>query len=52
VTTAFLVLLAWLVAETQHGTVLGLTERLVTGVQVTWPFVVTLALQGRLRLRR
>jgi hypothetical membrane protein len=46
VTAAFLVLLAWLVVETQHGTVLGLTERLVTGVQVTWPGVVALALRG------
>jgi Protein of unknown function (DUF998) len=47
VTAVFLILLAWLIDETQHGTVLGLTERLVTGVQVAWPFVVTLALRGR-----
>jgi hypothetical membrane protein len=49
VTAVFLVLLAWLTAETQHGTVLGLAERLVSGVQVTWPFIVTRALQRRLR---
>ena len=45
VTAVFLVLSAWLVAETQHGSALGLTERLVTGIQITWPFVVALALQ-------
>jgi hypothetical membrane protein len=48
VTAVFLVLLTWLAAETQHGAVLGLTERLVTGVQITWPFIVTRALQRRL----
>jgi len=45
VTVVFLVLLAWLIAETQHGTVLGLAERLVSGTQITWPFVVALTLQ-------
>ena len=50
VTAVFLVLSAWLVAETQHGSALGLTERLVSGIQITWPFIVALALrkaQGR-----
>ena len=47
VTAVFLVLLAWLIAETQHGAALGLTERLVTGVQMTWAFVVALTLQRR-----
>ena len=52
VTVVFLVLSAWLVAETQHGSALGLTERLVTGIQITWPFIVALTLhkaQGRER---
>ena len=45
VTVAFLVLLAWLVFETQDGTALGLAERLVSAVQVTWPLIVALALR-------
>jgi hypothetical membrane protein len=45
VTVVFLVLSAWLIAETQHGTVLGLAERLVSGIQITWPFAVALTLQ-------
>jgi hypothetical membrane protein len=44
VTVVFLVLSAWLIAETQHGSALGLTERLVSGIQITWPFIVALAL--------
>jgi hypothetical membrane protein len=44
VTTVFLALLAWLIFETQGGTALGLAERLVSAVQVTWPFVVAVAL--------
>jgi hypothetical protein len=40
VTTVFLALLAWVVFETQGGTALGLAERLVSTVQVTWPFIV------------
>jgi hypothetical membrane protein len=47
VTVVSLALLAWLVAETQGGAALGLAERLVTGLQMTWPFVVILALRGR-----
>jgi hypothetical membrane protein len=45
VTALFITLLAWLVFETQDGTVLGLAERLVSAVQLTWPFVVALALR-------
>lgn len=45
VTVAFLVLLAWLVFETQDGAALGLAERLVSAVQVTWPLIVALALR-------
>jgi len=46
VTVVFLVLSTWLVAETQHGSALGLTERLVSGVQITWPFIVILSLRS------
>jgi hypothetical protein len=42
-TVVFLVLLGWLVAQTRHGTVLGLAERLSCGVQTCWPFVVVVA---------
>ena len=52
VTVVFFILSAWLVAETQHGSALGLTERLVTGVQMTWPLVVALALQKAHRRQR
>jgi hypothetical membrane protein len=45
VTVAFLVLLAWLVFETRDGTALGLAERLVSAVQVTWPLIVAVALR-------
>ena len=45
VTVAFFVLLAWLVFETRDGTALGLAERLVSAVQVTWPLIVALALR-------
>jgi hypothetical membrane protein len=44
-TAVFLALLAWLVFETQGGTALGLAERLVSAVQVTWPLIVALALR-------
>ncbi|HEY1698962.1 MAG TPA: DUF998 domain-containing protein [Trebonia sp.] len=45
VTAVFLALLAWLVFETRGGTALGLAERLVSAVQVTWPLIVALALR-------
>src|SRR5487761_287984 len=45
VTAVFLALLAWLVFETQDGTVLGLAERMVSAVQVTWPLIVAVALR-------
>jgi hypothetical protein len=44
ITAVFLVLSAWLIAETQHGSALGLTERLVSGIQITWPFIVAVTL--------
>jgi hypothetical membrane protein len=46
VTVVSLALLTWLIAETQGGSALGLAERLVTGLQITWPFVVLLALRS------
>jgi hypothetical protein len=52
VTAVFLVLLAWLVFETQSGTALGLAERLVSAVQVTWPLIVALALRRGRRNRK
>jgi hypothetical membrane protein len=45
VTAVFLALLGWLVFETQGGTALGLAERLVSAVQVTWPLIVAVALR-------
>lgn len=46
VTAVSVALLAWLIAETQGGSDLGLAERLVTGTQVAWPFIVILALRN------
>ena len=53
VTVVSLALLTWLIAETQGGSALGLAERLVTGLQITWPFIVILALRsGKVRNER
>jgi hypothetical membrane protein len=53
VTVVSLALLTWLIAETQGGSALGLAERLVTGLQITWPFIVLLALRsGKARTER
>jgi Protein of unknown function (DUF998) len=52
VTAVFMVLLAWLVIQTQGGSVLGLAERLTSSIQITWPFVVALALRSSLRRPR
>src|ERR1700733_8478524 len=49
VTAVFLALLAWLVFETQDGPVLGLAERLVSAVQITWPLIVALTLRRAAR---
>jgi hypothetical protein len=49
VTAVSIALLAWLVIETQGGSVLGLAERLSSSIQITWPFVVALALRFRSR---
>jgi hypothetical protein len=45
VTAVSIALLGWLVIETQCGSVLGLAERLTSSVQITWPFIVTVALR-------
>lgn len=45
VTAVFTALLGWMVIETQGGSLLGLAERLTSGVQTCWPFIVALALQ-------
>jgi hypothetical membrane protein len=45
VTAVFLILLAWLVSETQGGSDLGLAERLCSSVEICWPFVVALSLR-------
>lgn len=44
VTAVFLVLLCWLVIETQGGSDLGMAERLTSSVQTSWPFVVAVVL--------
>jgi hypothetical protein len=41
----FLALTGWLLVETQDGTLLGLSERVMSGVMTTWPFVVALAVR-------
>jgi hypothetical membrane protein len=45
VTAVFLVLLGWLVIETQGGSDLGLAERLFLSTETCWPFTVTIALR-------
>src|SRR5260370_20899704 len=40
VTAVFVALLGWLLAETRHGSVLGLAERLTSSIQTCWPFIV------------
>jgi hypothetical protein len=49
VTAVFMTLLAWLVAETRDGSVLGLAERLTSSIQTCWPFITAVTL---LRTRR
>ena len=51
VTAVFMVLLGWLVIETQGGSDLGLAERLTTSTEVCWPFVVAVALRQTTRPR-
>jgi hypothetical protein len=49
VTAIFVALLAWVLTETRHGSVLGLAERMTTAVQMSWPFVLALALRATSR---
>jgi Protein of unknown function (DUF998) len=49
VTAVFVALLGLLLAETRDGSVLGLTERLTTSIQTSWPFIIAVALR---RIRR
>jgi len=51
VTAVFLVLLGWLVIETQGGADLGLAERLSVSIETCWPFVVVVALRHATRPR-
>jgi Protein of unknown function (DUF998) len=46
VTAVSIALLGWLVIQTQGGSVLGLAERLTSSIQITWPFIVALALRA------
>jgi uncharacterized protein DUF998 len=45
VTAVFIVLLGWLVIETQGGSDLGLVERLFLSAETCWPFVVAVSLR-------
>jgi hypothetical protein len=45
VTAVFAALLGWLIFETQGGGDLGLAERLVSGVQISWPFILAVVLR-------
>jgi hypothetical membrane protein len=47
VTMVFLALTGWLLVETRDGTLLGLSERVMSGVMTTWPFAVSLAVRRR-----
>jgi hypothetical protein len=47
----FIVLLGWLVIETQGGSDLGLAERLTTSTEICWPFIVAVALRRATRPR-
>jgi hypothetical protein len=51
VTAVFLVLLGWLVIETQGGSDLGLAERLSVSTETCWPFVVAVILWQTTRPR-
>jgi hypothetical membrane protein len=51
VTAVFLVLLGWLVIETQGGADLGLAERLSVSTETCWPFVVAVVLRQATRPR-
>jgi hypothetical membrane protein len=52
VTLMFIALLGWVLLETRGGKDLGLAERLDSGVQTCWPFVVALVLRHGARDRQ
>jgi hypothetical membrane protein len=43
-TVALSALLGWLVIELRHGTLLGLSERILAGAEALWPLTVAVAL--------
>jgi hypothetical protein len=45
VTVVFVALLGWLLVETRDGALLGLSERVMSAVQTTWPFIVALTVR-------
>jgi hypothetical protein len=45
VTAVFVALLGWLLLEARGGTLLGLSERVMSAVQTSWPFIVALAMR-------
>ena len=47
VTAVFVVLLSWLVLETQSGSDLGLAERVTISIEICWPFIVAITLHRR-----
>jgi hypothetical protein len=49
VTAVFVVLLGWMVIETQGGSDLGLAERLTVSIETCWPFVIAVALRQATR---
>jgi hypothetical membrane protein len=51
VTAVFMVLLGWLVIETQGGADLGLAERLTISTEACWPFIVAVTLRQTSRPR-
>ena len=52
VTAVFLILLAWLVIQTQGGGELGLAERLTSSLESCWPFAVAVSLRCAGQARR
>jgi hypothetical membrane protein len=47
ISVAFLGLLVWLVAETRHGHMLGLAERVSMASQTSWPLIVAVTVRRR-----
>ncbi len=45
VTVVFAALTGWLLVETRNGTLLGLSERVMSAVMTMWPFIVALVVR-------